>query len=171
VRVRGRVGVSGLEVLRLHGDHGRLLLLRVDVLDEALHEEVGPRELLLVGRRALELKDVPLLDVQALVGHDEEGAADPAGVRVDPHLRLRDVTDDAHLGVDVDHPAEGAEGVHEGLRIAVDADPVAVHEDLARGALGHDGGEDVRQVLRAELLQELHDGDLGRARGDVGHER
>ncbi len=47
------VGVGGDvrfgQIVRLHGDHGRLFLLRVYVFDEALHQQVRPRELLLVG--------------------------------------------------------------------------------------------------------------------------
>eukprot|EP00568_Trieres_chinensis_P019218 CAMPEP_0183327902 /NCGR_PEP_ID=MMETSP0160_2-20130417/84003_1 /TAXON_ID=2839 ORGANISM="Odontella Sinensis, Strain Grunow 1884" /NCGR_SAMPLE_ID=MMETSP0160_2 /ASSEMBLY_ACC=CAM_ASM_000250 /LENGTH=611 /DNA_ID=CAMNT_0025496047 /DNA_START=360 /DNA_END=2190 /DNA_ORIENTATION=+ len=170
VRVRGRVRLVAPQVLRLHGDHGGLLLLGVDVLHQPLHQEVGPRQLLLVRRGALQLHDVPLLDDEALVLHHEEGSADAPGVGVDAHLGLCDVPDDADLRVDVDHAAEGAEGVDQGLGIAVDSDPVAVDEDLARGGLGDHGGEDVGQVLGAEFLEELHDGDLGGAGGDVGHE-
>mmetsp|Transcript_22840 Transcript_22840/g.55057 ORF Transcript_22840/g.55057 Transcript_22840/m.55057 type:complete len:286 (-) Transcript_22840:1140-1997(-) len=49
--------------------------------------------------------------------------------------------------------------------------PIPVHEYLARGRLCDDRGQDVREVLRAEFLEEFHDGHLGRPRGDVRHER
>ena len=79
VGVRGAVLLL-LEVLGIHGDHARLLLERVHVLDHALGDQVLPRVGLGVALGLLELLDVAPLEQQFLLLDDEQRATYPARV-------------------------------------------------------------------------------------------
>mmetsp|Transcript_5010 Transcript_5010/g.17733 ORF Transcript_5010/g.17733 Transcript_5010/m.17733 type:complete len:208 (+) Transcript_5010:1426-2049(+) len=136
VRVRARVRL--VQVRRRHGDHRRLLLLCVDELDEAGDEELRPAEV-----AGDELEDVALAQLEPLrrgpgvarrrVLDDQKRAADAAGVGVDAELLFLDVSNDRDLRINVHLPPERPQRRLERGRVAVDADPRAVDEDL-RGA-------------------------------------
>ena len=98
------VDPRSLEVLGSHADHDRLLLLRVEVLDHAVLDEVAPLHLddpgLLV-RLDLKRRDVVLGQNEALVLDDEEGTADATGVGEEAELLLANVANDRDLVADV----------------------------------------------------------------------
>mmetsp|Transcript_35878 Transcript_35878/g.66553 ORF Transcript_35878/g.66553 Transcript_35878/m.66553 type:complete len:254 (-) Transcript_35878:1612-2373(-) len=169
--MRIRRNVTLRQILWLHRNHRRLFLLGIDVLHQPLHQQIRPRESFLIWQESLQLRNVVLLDSQFLIVHYEQGSADASGVCVDAHLGLGNVPNDGHLGVDVDHSPQLPESVHELRRVAVYPHPITVHEDLTRGRLGNNAGQNVRQVLRGKFLQKLHHGNLGCSRRDVRHER
>mmetsp|Transcript_37572 Transcript_37572/g.94847 ORF Transcript_37572/g.94847 Transcript_37572/m.94847 type:complete len:646 (-) Transcript_37572:1836-3773(-) len=141
VRVRAavralRVVARGLQVLDGHGDHGRLLLLRVHVLDVACSHQVVPAVTRLVA--VLQRHDVLLGDEQPLVVHNKQRARGAAVVGEQAQLLERDVVNHAHLRVEVHAPPQQPQRAHQCLRVAVDADPLPVHKHLC--GLGDDGG-------------------------------
>jgi len=100
--------------------------------------------------------------------HDEERAAAPPGIRIQPQLLQRDVVHDADLGVDVHLAPHGAQGGHEGGRVAVHADPRAVEEDF--GGARQRGRRHLLQALHGPFVEKIEHGGLGAPDGDVGHQ-
>jgi hypothetical protein len=107
-----------------------------------------------------------LLDHQLLLVIDnEQGPAYAARVREQPQLLLLDVVHDGHLSVHVHAAPEGPEGANELVGVAVDANPVPVDKHL--GGVQHPLRPDLLEVLGRPLVEELQDGCLGGADGDV----
>eukprot|EP00962_Isochrysis_galbana_P042386 scaffold15837_cov99-Isochrysis_galbana.AAC.4 len=76
--------VVGPQVVEVHRDHHRLLLLGVDVLDQAVGDALGPvkARILLIAQ----LGDMLFPDDQPLILHDEDGPATPPSIGEEPEL-------------------------------------------------------------------------------------
>ncbi len=158
-----------LQVLGVHGNHARVLLQRVHILDHALGDQLLPRVRLGVALALLELIDVATLEQQLLILDNEERSANAARVRVDANLSLLDLANDGHLGHDDVHvTTQLLERVDELIGVAVHTDPAAVDKHL--GGLLDGGRRDLVQILHAPLLEELENRVDLRADGHVGHQ-
>mmetsp|Transcript_54211 Transcript_54211/g.168110 ORF Transcript_54211/g.168110 Transcript_54211/m.168110 type:complete len:398 (+) Transcript_54211:789-1982(+) len=123
VRVGPAVGARLDKVLDEHRDHGALLLLGVEVLDEAVAHQVAPDPL-----ARLDPLHVGAVDDDLLRGvvHDVHGPGAPAAVRGDLDLQVLEVLLDGDLRVDVLAPPEELQGVPQLRRALVLAHPDAV---------------------------------------------
>lgn len=84
------LGSSGLQILRAHGNHDRLLFLRIEQLNNAVMNEIGPSIALLLR----DLHDVFLLNQELAIIDYEERSAHPPRVGIDPQLLLTDISHD-----------------------------------------------------------------------------
>lgn len=111
-----------------------------------------------------------LLNGEFLIIDNEKRTADTTSVGVYADLGLDNVSYDTNFGININHSTELAEGGYEQFWITMNTHPISIDENLARGGFGNDRRQYISQVLSTKLLQELHDGNLRRSRGNVGHE-
>jgi hypothetical protein len=145
----------------------RVLLVDVQVLDEALADEVLP-----IAHALGELGHVRGGHGGQLLLDDDERAADAAGVGGDVHRALRRVQLHRDELAQAAAPAERAERAHERLRVAVDAEQHAVDEDEGAARVGAEveAGEHVH-VLHAQVHRQPRDRRLLVVRRHVRGER
>ena len=136
---------AGAHGLQIHADHAVLLLLRRDVLDQAVQHQVREH------RFRLQVPQMVLTNLHALRYrvHDIQGTAATARVGGDSKLSLLDVVHHRHIGVEV------LAVVQNHLGVAMDPHPHAVHEHL--GGLGDQRRRDRLQLLHAVVLQQTVD--------------
>mmetsp|Transcript_30056 Transcript_30056/g.71521 ORF Transcript_30056/g.71521 Transcript_30056/m.71521 type:complete len:277 (-) Transcript_30056:371-1201(-) len=140
-----------LELALRHGDEAVVLLVHVDVLDDALPEEIFD-----VDRAQREALDVDLLEAgegRPLVD-DDERAADPPPVRgdVDGPLAVVEVDADELAGLSL--PPKEAEALDEPERPGVHPEDEPVEQYKVRVARVHLVSGEEHAVLHAEVAAE-----------------
>mmetsp|Transcript_43145 Transcript_43145/g.94027 ORF Transcript_43145/g.94027 Transcript_43145/m.94027 type:complete len:274 (-) Transcript_43145:1442-2263(-) len=154
------------QILQEHGNHRALLLLSVQILNQALAHEITP----LPFARS-ELGDVRLVDqsLLALVIHDVQGPHGSACIRRYPDLEVFQVLLDRDLRVDVLPPPQILQRVSQLRRPLVHAHPHSVQEDL--GVFPNVDWTALEQIHDAPLVQEVLHYGLPRTKGDIAHQR
>ena len=84
------LGPSGLQVLRTHANHDRLLFLRIKQLNNSIMNEIGPPVALFLRN----LHHMFFLNQEFAIIDYEERAADPSRVGIDPQLLLSNIPHD-----------------------------------------------------------------------------
>ena len=156
--VSNRVGVllRVAQICRFHGDHDGLLFLAVDVLHEAVEQQVRPPH-----RVLLQAVDVLLLYRELLVlVNNEKRAAQTAVFGVQPHLAALDVPHNTDFAVDIQTPPQLAKRLHKVVRVSVDTDPIAVYENLRRVRESYSLAVNLLEIFSTPLLQVLQHASL-----------
>uniref|UniRef100_A0A2M4B2E6 Putative secreted protein n=1 Tax=Anopheles triannulatus TaxID=58253 RepID=A0A2M4B2E6_9DIPT len=169
VRVGRTVGVLFvlLQIVRCHRDHDRLLLERINVLDDARCHEHLPTVVVVVP--ILQHVDVVLPEQQAAPFDDQQRSTDTAGIGVDAYLTIANVPNHRYLRHDNVHLAtQLPQRCHQLLRVAMDTDPATVDEDFR--CIGNRGRGDFLQILHRPLFQELQDRRRLRTDRNVRHQ-